>query len=73
MNHEWMHIRQELRFPGRAMRAYVESYEIVADCGSLLLGSPITPYLERRKKATGREGCPSDELDAARYALGRRR
>ncbi|MBE1575081.1 hypothetical protein ACFORH_42890 [Amycolatopsis roodepoortensis] len=70
VNHEWMHARQEALFPGRAMRAYGEAFEIVADCGSMLLGSPITPYLERRKKATGQEGCTADELDSARYALG---
>lgn len=70
VNHEWMHTRQEALFPGRANRAYGEVFEIVADCGSMLLGSPITPYLERRKRAGGPAGCTADELDSARRALG---
>ncbi|WP_241832759.1 divalent-cation tolerance protein CutA [Amycolatopsis sp. CB00013] len=36
----------------------------------MLLGSTITPYLERRKRAGGPTGRMSDELDSARGALG---
>ncbi len=70
VNHEWMHTRQFLLYPDRAQQAHGDAFEIVADCGSMLLGSPTTPYLERRKEATGQAGCTADELDSARRALG---
>ncbi len=69
VNHEWVHTRQIL-YPDWAQQAYGDAFEIVADCGSKLLGSPVTPYLERRKKETGQVGCTADELDSARRALG---
>ncbi|MFI6308508.1 hypothetical protein ACIBCH_42000 [Amycolatopsis thailandensis] len=70
VNHEWVHTRQEQLYPGRSQQAYGDAFEIVADCGSMLLGSSITPYLERRKRAGGPAGCTPDELDSARRALG---
>lgn len=53
VNHEWMHTRQERLYPGRAQRAYGEVFEVVADCGSMLLGSPISPCLDRRATGSG--------------------
>jgi hypothetical protein len=73
VNHEWMHTQQEREYPGRAGRAYGAAFEFVADCGSMLLGSPMMPYVERRQRETGQVGCTDDELASARWLLGRAR
>jgi hypothetical protein len=61
VNHEWMHLLQEREYPGRVQRAYggYEQFELVADCGSKILGSDYTPY-ETRIHA-----CSSKEFESA--------
>ena len=65
VNHEWMHLLQERTYPGRAQRAYGEheTYELVADCGSKLLGSSFTPYEVRVRE------CSASEFDSASWLL----
>ncbi|MEC3975067.1 hypothetical protein [Amycolatopsis sp. H20-H5] len=74
VNHEWAHTQQIRKYsvPGRAVNAFggLDEFEIAADCASLLLGSRLTPYLDRRKIATGQAGCSEIELLAARQLVG---
>jgi hypothetical protein len=52
VRHEWMHLQQG-RYYGGAEKTYaayagnLELVELVADCGSRLLGSGYLPYLQR--------------------------
>ncbi|MCG3750485.1 MULTISPECIES: hypothetical protein [Amycolatopsis] len=48
INHEWVHTRQYAKYGDRTMQAYGDVLEPVADCGSRLLGSAYTPYLDQR-------------------------
>lgn len=54
INHEWMHQQQMLWFGNGPMHRR-DDVEIMADCGSWLLGSDYTPYLDRARR-TG-AGC----------------
>jgi hypothetical protein len=69
VNHEWMHTHQMRAYPDRRSRshAYGRYVETVADCGSLLLGSRYTPYLDARARETCRAvvGCTAFEYGAA--------
>lgn len=73
VNHEWMHAQQMRAYPDRRLRsrAYGRHSETVADCGSLLLGSRYTPYLDERARETCRAvvGCTAFEYGAARRLL----
>jgi len=73
VNHEWMHTQQYRAYPERSLRArvYGKAIETVADCGSMLLGSTVTPYLDERARDTCRAvaGCTPFELGAARRLL----
>lgn len=66
VNHEWMHTRQYAKYGTRAIEAYGDGLEPIADCGSRLLGSTYTPYLDRRGT-----GCLDYELASARSLLPR--
>jgi hypothetical protein len=46
--------------------------EMVADCGSLLLGSAYTSYIKDHRHATG-AGCSEHELDVARELIDKAR
>ncbi|WIY05479.1 hypothetical protein QRX60_17110 [Amycolatopsis mongoliensis] len=73
VNHEWMHTQQQRAYPDSRLRsrAYGRNVETVADCGSLLLGSRYTPYLDARARETCRAvvGCTAFEDGAARRLL----
>ncbi|GAB3154347.1 hypothetical protein GCM10027258_58060 [Amycolatopsis stemonae] len=73
VNHEWMHTQQFRETPDRRqrLREYGRSIETIADCGSLLLGSTVTPYLDDRAQVTCRAvvGCTAFEYGAARRLL----
>jgi hypothetical protein len=63
-NHEWMHVQQARKFGTNVavFDAYgADGVEMVADCGSQLLGSTDTPYIGQRLKAAG-HGCTPREL-----------
>lgn len=70
VNQEWMRTGQEVLCSGRGVRAYGEAFEFVADCGSMLIGSPMMPYVEGRELGTGQAGCTADELASARHLRG---
>ena len=65
VTHEWMHLQQGRMFGGKqaTYAAYggAARLELVADCGSMLLGSEHTPYID---KTAG--GCSASDLAAAR-------
>jgi hypothetical protein len=71
VNHEWLHVRQARAFPENTERAFggPEEIELIADCGSQLLGSTYTPYLSLHRQATGERGCPAEELASAQWLL----
>lgn len=73
VNHEWMHTQQFRETPDRRqrLREYGRDIETIADCGSLLLGSTVTPYLDQRAQETCRAvvGCTAFEYGAARRLL----
>jgi len=71
VNHEWMHVQQARAFPGQVVLAYggMDEVEIIADCGSMLLGSAYTPYLTQRRQQTGDHGCTADENWSARELI----
>lgn len=73
VNHEWMHLQQ-----GRVHGGWTETAaaygsgdqaELIADCGSLLLGSQYTPYVD---DMTGERGCSIAELTAAQHLIDHR-
>ena len=43
--------------------------EMVADCGSMLLGSTVTPYVTQHRQETGDRGCSEYELGVARALI----
>jgi hypothetical protein len=66
VNHEWVHTKQYVRYHTRSaiVKALgVVGTERIADCGSQLLGSKMTPYLDE----TG--PCTDTELMEARYLI----
>jgi hypothetical protein len=71
VNHEWMHVQQGWKYgsSGRVYGAY-GAFEVamVADCGSMLLGSTLTPYVTRHRQETG-VGCSDYEMAAARSLI----
>jgi hypothetical protein len=74
VNHEWMHVQQghEWGSSARLFQAVGEfEVEMVADCGSMLLGSTVTPYINKHRQETGERGCSEYELDAARELIGK--
>lgn len=63
--HEWMHL-QQVRLHGDGdgvRRAYGGRMEMVADCGSRLLGSAYTPYVDMAR------GCSPRDLADARKLI----
>lgn len=75
VRHEWMHLQQARAHGGAAgaYRAYPgERLEIVADCGSWLLGSNYTPYRQKRLDEHG-VACSARDLADARQLLSGRR
>jgi hypothetical protein len=71
VNHEWMHVQQGHKW-GSSERLYqaVGEFEVemVADCGSMLLGSTVTPYITQHRREAG-SGCSRYELDVARELI----
>lgn len=73
VRHEWMHLQQGWTHGGLA--AAVEHYggraelEVVADCGSMLLGSQHTPYVDDHLRETG-VACTKPRLEEARALIG---
>jgi hypothetical protein len=71
VNHEWMHVQQGHKYGSseRVFQAVGEfEVEMVADCGSMLLGSTVTPYITQHRRETG-DGCSEYELAAARSLI----
>lgn len=69
--HEWMHTLQGHKYGtnDRVYAAYTAfEVEMVADCGSMLLGSAWTPYIDQHAHETG-AGCSEYELDAGRELI----
>ena len=66
VRHEWMHIQQVRMHGGGSeiRQAYGDRVEIVADCGSWLLGSDYTPYRDKARADTGTACTPQDISDA---------
>jgi hypothetical protein len=72
VNHEWMHVQQGHKWGSseRLFQAVGEfEVEMVADCGSMLLGSTVTPYITSHRQETGDRGCSEYELDVARELI----
>ncbi|MFF5992562.1 hypothetical protein [Prauserella flavalba] len=70
IRHEWVHLQQGRMHGGLrgAWRVYGDRLEIVADCGSWLLGSQHTPYRQRALEA-GQPGCSPRDLAEARRLI----
>jgi hypothetical protein len=70
VRHEWMHL-QQLRMHGGSWEAAAQYYgsyvELVADCGSMLLGSAYTPNVRAAaaERGRGRSGCSPYDLGDA--------
>ncbi|PXY27449.1 hypothetical protein [Prauserella muralis] len=68
IRHEWMHLQQGRMHGGwGAYEHYGARLEIVADCGSWLLGSAYTPY--RDDARTVAFGCTMQDLADARELI----
>lgn len=66
VSHEWMHLQQERRYPGRAGEAYgAKGLERIADCGAQLMGGHYAPYLEKIYPGP----CSEYELQSARSLI----
>lgn len=63
VTHEWMHLLQGREYPGRAQRAYGHDFEVIADCGSELLGGNYMPYFEVH------HGCTTANYESARHLI----
>lgn len=71
VRHEWMHV-QQVRMHGGAdgiRRALGDRDEIVADCGSWILGSSYTPYRDRARADRG-VACTSRDIADALELIG---
>ncbi len=70
VNHEWMHLQQARVYGGNdlvvARYGSPDMLEVVADCGSLLLGSTYVPYVERH----GRDVCTPHVVAEATALIG---
>jgi hypothetical protein len=73
VNHEWLHVQQAHTYPGHVDEAYGgrAEVELIADCGSMLLGSRYTPYITRHRQNTGDRGCTDYELASAQSLIGK--
>lgn len=71
VRHEWMHVQQVRLHGGREgiRRAFGDRDEIVADCGSQLLGSSYTPYIDRAVERRG-VACTSRDIADALALIG---
>jgi hypothetical protein len=70
VRHEWMHL-QQIRMYGTDLGSMAlgrNRVEIVADCGSMLLGSTNTPYVRDQLDAHG-VGCTDADLADARELI----
>lgn len=68
VKHEWMHLQQGRKFGGKraAYAAYggsADRLELVADCGSMLLGARHTPFVDDQG------GCSDADRAAARALI----
>lgn len=72
VRHEWMHLQQRRHHGSpRAYYGEQERVERIADCGSKLLGSTWTPYLDPEHYAYIGE-CGVADLVEAMVLIGRR-
>lgn len=68
VHHEWIHQLQLHRLGAAQMVADGFRTELVADCGSWLLGSTYTPYVAMARR-TGGAGCTAPVLADARALI----
>lgn len=66
VRHEWMHQRQ-MRWFGWSALSQRPDIEIMADCGSWMLGSRYTPYIDRAR--AGGDACTTSEFAYARAMI----
>jgi len=67
VDHEWAHLQQDRKYPGRADAAYggMDEVEIIADCVAKEFGNPdYSPYLKLRGS-----GCTEYEKQSARSLI----
>ncbi|QWF81117.1 hypothetical protein HUW46_04543 [Amycolatopsis sp. CA-230715] len=68
VTHEWVHVQQGHRYGDDLGRTYdafgAHELEMVADCGSMLLGSPKHPYVDDAGGV-----CSPYEVDTARRLI----
>ncbi|MQA62289.1 MAG: hypothetical protein GEU86_12485 [Actinophytocola sp.] len=65
--HEWMHLQQRRHHDSpKAYYGGQERVELIADCGSMLLGSTVTPYLDPERHAYIGQCQPGDYAEARR-------
>lgn len=62
IRHEWMHLQQVRKYGD--VPAWGDHEEIVADCGSWILGADATPYRDRMAESRG-VACTGPELAEA--------
>lgn len=67
--HEWLHVLQRRAYgPPRDHYGHQHHVERIADCGSRLLGSEFTPYLDTENDAYLGE-CSDADMDEARVLI----
>jgi hypothetical protein len=73
--HEWMHVQQGHKYGSNAqVYAAYSAFEVemVADCGAMLLGAAVMPYIDQHRSLTG-DGCSPYELVAAQALIDKAR